>query len=290
MARLLPPQKRGIARTAARLLRVLAYAPRYNPAMDAPSAIGARVTRLDSTPSTMDAAWDLADKGAPHGAVVVARAQTAGRGRFSREWVSGDGESLLLSALLRPPAAAAPLLSPAAALAALDAAEEIAGIPCDLKWPNDVMAAGRKAGGILIEIRADVDGAIAAVIGVGLNLNIDFSQRPDLRALRESATSLAEKAGRRLDIRAAESVFLARLRERYRQCVENSQSLLAEWAARLSTIGQRVTVRERDGVVTGIAEGVDDGGRLIVRTDSGERKALSEGDVTLAGGAGSARE
>ena len=253
--------------------------------------IGREVTRLDSVGSTMDAVWAMADQGAPHGAVVVARTQTAGRGRFSRAWASGDGGSLLLSALLRPPAPAAALLSPLGALAAADAAEEASGVRCELKWPNDVLVGGRKVCGVLVEVRADTNGVVAAVLGVGLNVNLDFGGLPppsegEGRSLRETATSLAEQAGRRLDVREVESVFLARLRERYRQCVEDGPSLLAEWASRLSTLGLRVTVREREGAFTGVAERIDDAGRLIVRLDSGARRAVSEGDVTLAGQGG----
>ena len=227
----------------------------------------------------MDVTWELAGQGAPHGAAVVAKAQTAGRGRFARQWVSGEGESLLISVLLNPGAQAAPLLSAMAALAVSDAAEEAAGVACELKWPNDVLAGGRKLCGILIEVRADTEGGVSAVLGVGLNVNLNFAARPDLR---EAATSLAEQSGLRLDTQEVESVFLAKLRERYRQCVEDGPSTLADWTARLSTLGHRVTVRERNGAVTGIAEGVDETGRLIVRMASGARRALSEGDVTLA--------
>ena len=234
----------------------------------------------------MDAVWAMADRDAPHGEVVVARTQTAGRGRFSRAWASGDGESLLLSVLLRPPAPAAALLSPMAALAVADAAEEAAGVRCELKWPNDVLVGGRKVCGVLVEMRADTDGVVTAVLGVGLNVNLDFGGLPPSPAgegLRATATSLADQAGRRFDVREVEAVFLARLRERYRQCVDDGPSLLAEWASRLSTLGLRVTVREREGAFTGVAERVDDAGRLIVRLDSGARRAVSEGDVTLAG-------
>ena len=243
----------------------------------------------------MDAAWAMADEGAPHGVVVVARTQTAGRGRFSRAWTSGDGESLLLSALLRPPAPAAALLSPMGALAAADAAGEASGVRCELKWPNDVLVGGRKVCGVLVEVRADTNGVVTAVLGVGLNVNLDFGELPpppegegwgEARSLRVTATSLAEQAGRRLDVREVESIFLARLRERYRQCVKDGPSLLAEWASRLSTLGLRVTVREREGAFTGVAERVDDAGRLIVRLDSGALRAVSEGDVTLAGQGG----
>ena len=250
--------------------------------MDA-DAIGRSIARLDTTPSTMDAAWALVDGGAPHGAVVVARAQTAGRGRFGRRWESGAGESLLLSVILRPDAAEAALLCRAAALAAADAALDVAGVACALKWPNDVLAGGRKLCGALAESRVSTDGEIVAVLGVGLNVNVDFRSRPELAPLADVATSLAEQAGRRIDAGAVETAFLAALRERCRQAGADPQALAAEWASRLETIGRAVSVRERGGAaVSGVAEGVDADGRLLVRLPSGELRAFIEGDATLA--------
>ena len=112
-------------------------------------------------------AWQLAEADAPHGMTVVAQEQTAGRGRFSRRWVSGEGDCLLASVLLRPPADAAPLLSIAGALAASDAVRALTGLACAFKWPNDVLLNGRKVCGVLTEVRADTDGNVIAVLGVG---------------------------------------------------------------------------------------------------------------------------
>lgn len=242
--------------------------------------IGREVMRFASVTSTMDVAWEAAERGAGHGTVVVAGVQTAGRGRFSRRWVSDAGESLLMSVLLRPGARAAPLLGVAAALAVGDAADALTGTACTFKWPNDVLLGGRKVCGILVEGRADTGGNITAVLGIGLNVDLDDAAHPELS---ESAASLSAAAGRTLDLMEVERAVLAAVRSRYRQCLDDPRGAVSDWASRLSTLGQRVTVRQRNGALAGVAERVDDSGRLVLRLASGVRRTVSEGEVTLAG-------
>lgn len=242
------------------------------------SAIGARIARFRRVASTMDAAWRLADAGAPGGVVVVAGRQTAGRGRFSRRWESGEGDCMLASVLLRPPLEAARLLSVTGALAAADAAERAAGVAVAFKWPNDALAGGKKLCGVLVETRAHTDGSAASALGVGLNVNLRPSDHP---SLAETATSLAAETGREFAPEEIEHAFLAALRERYAQCLDAPQSLIADWSARLSTLGQEVSARTRDGAQRGVAEGVDGEGRLLLRLASGESRTLADGEVTL---------
>lgn len=242
--------------------------------------IGREVLRFASVASTMDVAWEAAGRGAGHGTAVVAGVQTAGRGRFARRWVSDAGESLLMSILLRPGPRAAPLLGIAAALAVGDAVDALTGTACAFKWPNDVLLGGRKVCGILIEARADTGGGVTAVLGVGLNVNLDAAAHPELA---ETAASLRTAAGRTLDLAEVEQAVLAALRSRYRQCLDDPPGTVRDWASRLSTLGRRVTVRQRNGAVTGVAERVDEAGRLVLRLASGMRKTVSEGEVTLAG-------
>ena len=248
---------------------------------DGPAArIGCAVLRFASVASTMDVAWDVAGRGAGHGTVVVAGVQTAGRGRFSRRWVSDRGESLLMSVLLRPDARVAPLLGIAAALAVGDAVDALTGTACAFKWPNDVLLGGRKVCGILVEGRTDVAGDAAAVLGVGLNVDLDGAAHPELA---ETAASLRAAAGRPIAVAEAERAVLAALRSRYRRCIEDPSGTVRDWAARLSTLGRTVTVRQRNGATTGVAERVDGTGRLVLRLASGARRTVSEGEVTLAG-------
>ena len=257
---------------------------RFGPA----AVIGRHVYGYRSLSSTMDAAWALADGGAAHGTAVVAGTQTRGRGRFDRTWVSGPGESLLASVVLRPQAAIAPLLTVIGCLTVLDAVRELCGpqfaVKCAVKWPNDVHVAGKKLCGVLAEGRiyttgtASAGGAGVAVLGIGLNVNLDPAHHPELAA---TATSILAETGRATDLRRAGDALFRSLDACYGGA--EPAALIARWREALDTLGKRVTVRERGATLTGLAEDVDATGRLLLRTDDGALHALSEGDVTLAG-------
>ena len=144
---------------------------------------------LAVTDSTNRVAMEMAENGAKHGTVVVADAQTAGRGRMGRRWVSPAGKNLYVSLLLRPsvPTVDATRLALVAGVALADAVEAV-GVPASLKWPNDLYCGGRKAAGILAEMASDPDGVRHVVIGVGLNVNMEEADFPP--DLRGTATSL----------------------------------------------------------------------------------------------------
>ena len=243
---------------------------------DKRGGIGGQVMHFQRVTSTMDVAWQLAEAEAPHGMTVVAQEQSAGRGRRSRRWVSGEGDSLLVSVLLRPPTDAAPLLSIAGALAASDAVRALTGLSCAFKWPNDVLLNGRKLCGVLTEVRANTDGDVTAVLGVGLNVNLRPEAHPEVA---EGAASLASEIGIEFAVPDAEQAFLEALRKRYEQCLDDPRSVISDWSERLSTLGKEVTVRRQDGAVHGTAEGVDGEGRLLVRLASGDVRALADGEI-----------
>ena len=247
---------------------------RFTPAAD----IGRRVYGYRSVGSTMDAAWELAEAGAAHGTAVVAGTQTAGRGRFARAWVPGEGESLLASVVLRPGASIAPLLTIVGCLAVLDAVRELCGLACALRWPNDVHIGGKKLCGVLAEGRTDTTGAGIAVLGIGLNVNLDVERHPELAG---NATSLLAETGQATGLRLAGDTLFRSLDA----CYDSAEpaALVARWREALDTLGERITVRARDATLSGLAEDVDATGRLLLRTDDGALHALSEGDVTLAG-------
>ena len=157
-----------------------------------------------STDSTNTRARELAEALAPHGTVVTAGEQSAGRGRQGRTWTAPPGRALLYSAILRPLDERHLLLPLAVPLAVCEAAESLRpGLECAIKWPNDVWVEGRKLGGILIEARPQ-DGW--AVIGVGLNLSISRDEFPP--ELRETATSLfgSDEGGRGMGRRSLPAV------------------------------------------------------------------------------------
>ena len=250
---------------------------RFRPA----AVIGRHVYGYRSVGSTMDVAWELAEAGASHGTAVAAGAQTHGRGRFDRTWVSVPGESLLASVILRPDASIVPLLTVIGCLAVRDTVRELCGLACAIKWPNDLHVAGRKLCGVLAEGRiytTGTTGAGVAVLGIGLNVNLDLAQHPELAG---AATSLLAETGRATDLRLAGDALFRSLDACYGGA--EPAALIARWREALDTLGERVTVRGRDATLSGLAEDVDAAGRLLLRTDDGVLHALSEGDVTLAG-------
>ena len=242
------------------------------------AVIGRREYGYREVGSTMDVAWELAEAGAEHGTAVVAGAQTHGRGRFDRPWLSSAGGSLLASVVLRPDARVAPLLTIVGCLAVQDAVRELTGLECSIKWPNDVQAGGGKLCGVIAEGRTDTAGKGAAVLGIGLNLDLDLSQLPELAGI---ATSLRAETGQAIDVRSAAAAVFRNIEALYADA-DAGGDVAGRWRRALGTLGRRVTVRSREVTLSGVAEDVDHAGRLLLRSDDGVLHALSEGDVTLA--------
>lgn len=242
-------------------------------------AIGHKVIHYLRTGSTNDDALMLAAAGAAHGTVIVAEEQTAGRGRFGRAWHSEGSSGIYASAILRPPLApsAAPVMTLAAGVAAQSAVESSTGLRADIRWPNDLLANGRKLAGILTEMSAEVDRLHAVVIGVGINVN----QRKMPPELKEIATSVALETGKphsRVQILVS---LLRYLDAEYRLLLSQGSGAIAQrWAARSSYArGKRIRV------VTGTTEfqattaGLDPTGALRVRRDDGREEALVAGEI-----------
>jgi len=227
------------------------------------------IVLLAATDSTNRLAVEMAENGAPHGTVVVADAQTAGRGRMGRRWESPAGKNLYVSLLLRPsvPTVEAPLLALVAGVALADAVEAV-GVPVALKWPNDLYCGGRKAAGILAEMASDPDGVRHVVIGVGLNVNMEEDDFP--QDLRGTATSLRIRAGRafrRVDILAR---LLDAFGTRYAEFIgAGFASLRDVWDRRDFLRGRRVLLRHQGGEGWGTADGLDTAGALRFLPDGG---------------------
>jgi BirA family biotin operon repressor/biotin-[acetyl-CoA-carboxylase] ligase len=215
--------------------------------------------------STNDLARELAAAGAPQGTVVTADEQVAGRGRQGRSWTAPAGKALLYSAIVRPLEQRHLVLPLAAPLAVAEAAEEVADVSCTIKWPNDVWIEGRKCAGVLIEARPQ-DGW--AVIGVGLNVSIEPNEFPE--ELRETATSLGNGA-------TVDDALQALNDSLTRWVRAEPQAVLTAFRERDALRGQEVSWADGSGV----ADGVDERGNLIVETPNGERLALGVGEVHL---------
>ena len=228
-----------------------------------------REARVDST-NARARAW--ARQGAPHGAVIVAGEQTAGRGRRGRGWSSGAGMGLWLSMVARPKAepGAVPKLVFAAALATADACRAVSGLEVQIKWPNDILFNGCKIAGILLEKEGD-----AAVIGIGINVRHreeDFP--PELQGMAASLEMMAHKP---ISLEVLEIALLDELERRI-----DGWDFMPEYAARCATIGQAVRVVEADREYAGFAEGLDALGALLVRDGEGALRRVLAGDVTRA--------
>jgi BirA family transcriptional regulator, biotin operon repressor / biotin---[acetyl-CoA-carboxylase] ligase len=231
-----------------------------------------------TTDSTNARAKELAQAGAPGGLVVTATEQTAGRGRRGNAWFAPAGACLLYSALLRPfDAEQAPLLPLAVPIAVCEAAEEVAPVRCQVKWPNDVWIDERKVAGVLVEARPDEGWA---VIGVGLNVAIAQDEFPP--ELRETATSLLPtEAEGGLPPGGAPGVprALHALNEALGRWTETgSDEVLSAFRARDALCGRRISWEGGSGV----AEEIDERGHLVVEKGDGDRVALGAGEVHLA--------
>lgn len=241
------------------------------------------VEHYASIGSTNDRARELARQGTPEIALVVADEQLAGRGRQGRSWYTPPGTALAFSLLVRPAISArhAMRLTMLAGLAAVEGIERATGLRLDLKWPNDVVFHSEsywsKVGGILTECAFQGDDIVYAVIGIGLNVNVDFSQQIELR---EIATSLRQLAGREIDRRAVLKAVVAVFIDRY-AWIADAERLREAWAARLINLRRHIRVNLNDQIVEGYAEGVADDGALKLRTADDQLRLLLSGDVTL---------
>jgi BirA family transcriptional regulator, biotin operon repressor / biotin---[acetyl-CoA-carboxylase] ligase len=236
--------------------------------------LGGPILHLDVVDSTNDRARVLARAGAAHGTLVVAEAQTAGRGRQGRTWSAPRGRALTLSIVVRGEIEALQLLPLAAAVAVCEACEEAAAVSCAIKWPNDVWIEARKVAGILIEGRPQERWA---VLGIGLNVDTPLEELD--AELRERATSLRiAGGGSPADRERALELLLARMAARIGG--ERSE-VLSAFRERDALYGKRIAWEAEPRKLEGEAHGIDEEGRLVVFDDAGEQLALDAGEVHL---------
>ncbi len=228
-----------------------------------PRVIGREILVFEETGSTNDVAARLAAGGRAEGTVVFAEMQTRGRGRHGRAWVSPKGKGLWFSVLLRPRFA-----MPRLTIAASVAVARVVGEPARIKWPNDVMWAGRKLAGILSEARGNT-----AMLGVGLNVHA-----ADWPA---GATCLEQAAGQRQDRIAVAARLLAELDRCYQQAAEEFDVIREEWAARCTTLGRQLVVTMGARRIEAQAYALDETGALILRKDNGQTERILGADVTV---------
>jgi BirA family biotin operon repressor/biotin-[acetyl-CoA-carboxylase] ligase len=239
--------------------------------------IAREIMVFSETSSTNDVASKLGRQGHPGGVAIFAERQTAGRGRFGRRWDSADHAGLWFSLLLRPawPMVRWPRLTTWAGVAVAATVERVAELEAKIKWPNDVLVAGKKVAGILIESATDSAGNPFAVAGIGLNVNQSIF--PEELAPR--AASLLQIAGRKFDRSALAAILLQELEIRLPDAAEG-KSLLAEASRRSALLGHWVRLQAGSSAVEGNAENLDDEGNLLIRLSDGSLHRATAGEVT----------
>lgn len=243
--------------------------------------LGQEIHHFNTISSTQEYAFELAQKGASEGALVVAEEQTGGRGRRGRSYFSPPG-GIWFSLLLRPPLPPrlAPVISLAAGVVLAEVVTELGLQSILLRWPNDVLIGGRKLSGILAEMSAEPDQLHFVIMGMGINANMEREAFPD--ELRSLATSLKMEMRKRVNRVEVLCKVLEKLEKYYFQLLEKGPStILAAWKSFPNMLGKPVKVTTLEGNYEGVATGLDDEGALLIMDKTGEERKLFAGDVLL---------
>lgn len=246
--------------------------------------IGRHIYLLGTVDSTNAVARRLAEHGAEEGTVVLAEAQTAGRGRAGVRWFSPEGVNLYASVVLRPLLAVRDLgrFAPIASLA-LSEAIEAEDLTVEIKWPNDVVADGRKLGGALLDVATVDDRVSYVILGLGVNLNVSRANLGDALGIDAAlATSVSELAGRAIDRNRFAARLLNRL-EKWHQIVdrEGREATLAAWQRRDALRGRPLAVGSGPDAWCGFGCGMDASGCLLVEDAAGRQHGVVSGAVRL---------
>lgn len=244
---------------------------------------GSKIEFLEKVDSTNNYAKKIAENGALSGTLVLTENQYGGRGRRGRIWENPPGSSIAMTLIVKPklPPNHASMMTLVMGIAVARACREISGIDMKIKWPNDIVAQGKKVCGILTEMSAEPDSIHYVVIGVGINVNIDAFPK-ELQEIAASLQSLTGKTFHRADL-------ISKCMEEFEDCyqeflkTEDLSRLMKEYNSLLINKDQKVCVMEPKGMYTGTALGVDANGELIVKKDSGETVSVYAGEVSVRG-------
>lgn len=243
---------------------------------------GNQICIYDSIDSTNSEAKRQAEEGAKQGLLIIGEEQTAGRGRRGREWDSQKGEGIFMTLLLRPDIEPgnASMLTLVMGLAVRDALEDVCGLDAKIKWPNDIICDGKKVCGILTEMSAQVDYINHIVIGVGINIHHEaFPQE-----LQHMATSVYQQTGKHI----CRGELIAKCMEHFERYYhdylkyQNLHLLVDMYNSHLINRGRQVQVLDIRKNFTGVAQGINESGELLVETESGV-SLVSAGEVSVRG-------
>jgi BirA family biotin operon repressor/biotin-[acetyl-CoA-carboxylase] ligase len=240
-----------------------------------------RISAYKSVKSTNDIAMQIAEQGAPEGALVIAEQQTEGRGRFGRAWHSPPGTGIYLSVILRPNFSPdmAPGVSIMTAIALADTLSKYCPEEVQIKWPNDVLIGGKKTAGILTELNADPGKINHIVIGVGINVNQGVGAFPE--EIRHLATSVRRAVKRKVNRVELLKDFLRRLEREYflyqKRGLSDSINKVRKYSL---LIGKQVSILVGSTRTTGRAIDIEPDGSLLLDID-GKQKRVTAGEVTI---------
>jgi BirA family biotin operon repressor/biotin-[acetyl-CoA-carboxylase] ligase len=241
-----------------------------------------RVRSLESTDSTNRVASDLAGQGAEEGELVIADTQTRARGRLGRSWISPPKSNLYFSIILRPSITPAAIsqITLMTAVSLSESLTEQTGLPVRIKWPNDLWVNGKKVGGILTEMSADMDRVRHVILGMGVNINMPPEAFP--HNLKGIATSLSIEAGQTFSRVSLLQGLLAALEKDYLLfCKHGFQPFRERWIKASIILGHPVHVRMPHREIRGKALGINDQGYLQVETEAGVVEDVVSGDVSM---------
>ncbi|MCX8022297.1 MAG: biotin--[acetyl-CoA-carboxylase] ligase [Syntrophorhabdaceae bacterium] len=246
------------------------------------SFIGKDIYFLETVDSTNTYAFKKAMDGASEGTCIVAESQSTGRGRLNRTWFSPAGKNLYLSVVLRPhshPSMVYPITF-ISSLAVYDTVKEFTGIVPQLKWPNDVLIKGKKVSGTLLELSTEPDMVNFVVVGIGLNINTRQGEFD--KEIRDKATSLYMETSRVFE-RCKVCASLLNHIERYYGIFreKGGEEVCAIWEERSGIKGKYVEINQMGEVYSGLVEGVDRSGAIILKGEDGKSIRVIAGDVSI---------
>ena len=239
---------------------------------------------FDAIDSTNLRAKQLAAQGAPHGTVLIADRQTAGKGRLGRSFHSPEGMGIYMSILLRPVCAPGELmhLTCAAAVAMCDAVEKATGLRPGIKWTNDLVFGKRKLAGVLTELGLDSQCRVShAIIGIGINCCQQPEDFPE--EIRGIAGSLSGITGKDIDRSALAAAMMAALWRMDQELFSNKEQIMNRYRRDCITLGQDISLLRGDEARHGKALDINSDGALIVEFSPGQRETVNSGEVSVRG-------
>lgn len=245
--------------------------------------IGHFIKYFDEVDSTNAMAKKYAEDGATEGTVIVADVQNNGKGRRGRTWKSPKESGIWMSVILKPDIATyrASMLTLTAGLAVSKAIEKITGLENQIKWPNDIVANGRKICGILTEMNAEIDRINYIIVGIGINVNMkEFPIE-----IREKATSIFLETGKEQNRLYLLDEVLNQFEKYYDIFLKTKDlsSLMEEYNSRLINKDHKVKILQDENSYEAISKGINENGELIVEDENGNQKEIVSGDVSVRG-------